>query len=308
VKDGIYLSENGLNKILFMGLAIAGKSSIYSIVFEGKNPKDVEDYEATQNYLRTGHEIFNDNFQILDLGGQESFLSLFVGDMAEFIFSDVSAFIWVTDVSDSEHVSISKFYFDKAIEKLDKYSKNALIFCLFHKMDKIQDKFKDDVLKNMTFYFKSPIRSSKINYFPTSIYDKSIFEALGTVLIELLKLSKKKSNQLNIIRNVLNESELLLGLMLHTNNCLPFLKEGREIEKLFMVSKGFCSTLQHIQATIGNQNRMHCNFETDEFTYLIYKYDSEIFVTCIFNRKISYNQIVEERQKINNLLKEGSNI
>ncbi|MHA2328652.1 MAG: hypothetical protein ACXACR_09035, partial [Candidatus Hodarchaeales archaeon] len=77
-------------KILLLGLGASGKSSIKSVAFEGKAPEDLKYYEATINYARSQKSIMDSVFQILDCGGQESFLSVFVGEQAEFIFSKVS--------------------------------------------------------------------------------------------------------------------------------------------------------------------------------------------------------------------------
>ena len=46
------MSENS-DKIIFMGLGASGKSSITSIIFEGKQPEEVLGYHATNNYART---------------------------------------------------------------------------------------------------------------------------------------------------------------------------------------------------------------------------------------------------------------
>ena len=81
------MSGSAVSKILFMGLGASGKSSIRSIVFEGKSLDDVKDYNATINYTRSTRNIIDSAFQIFDCGGQESFISVFVGDQAEFIFS-----------------------------------------------------------------------------------------------------------------------------------------------------------------------------------------------------------------------------
>ena len=82
------MSGESVQKILFMGLGASGKSSIRSVVFEGKAPNEVKDYNATINYTRSTKNIIDSAFQIFDCGGQESFISVFIGEQAEFIASD----------------------------------------------------------------------------------------------------------------------------------------------------------------------------------------------------------------------------
>ena len=103
------------DKIIIMGLGASGKSSITSIIFEGKQPEDVKNYHATIQYERTPVSLIKD-LQILDCGGQDSFITAFLGEeKSEFIFSDLKVLIWVVDISDSKNVSTSKYYFDTAI-------------------------------------------------------------------------------------------------------------------------------------------------------------------------------------------------
>ncbi|MFX0087942.1 MAG: ADP-ribosylation factor-like protein, partial [Candidatus Hodarchaeota archaeon] len=115
-------------KLLLMGLGASGKSSIRSVAFEGKAPEDVKDYKATINYTRSMKTIISSPFQIFDCGGQESFISVFVGEQAELIFSDVAVLVWVVDLSDFDQVSTSKFYFNHAANKLAKYAPEAAIY------------------------------------------------------------------------------------------------------------------------------------------------------------------------------------
>ncbi|MFX1512869.1 MAG: ADP-ribosylation factor-like protein, partial [Promethearchaeota archaeon] len=136
-------------KVLFMGLGASGKSSIRSVVFEGKSAEDVADYRATINYTRSQKSLVGTAFQIFDCGGQESFISNFVGGQAEFIFSDVRVLIWVVDVGNVDQVSTSKFYFDHAVNNLLKFSPGASIFCLFHKTDLLLPDMRDQLLETM---------------------------------------------------------------------------------------------------------------------------------------------------------------
>ena len=86
--------NNEPKKILFMGLAEAGKSTITSVVFEGHNPNDKIEYRPTVNFNRIYRPFFkgypNETIQILDTGGQESFFPIFFEKNDEFIFSNVN--------------------------------------------------------------------------------------------------------------------------------------------------------------------------------------------------------------------------
>ena len=154
-------------KVLFMGLGASGKSSIRSVAFEGKSPEDVKDYSATINYTRSTKTIIDSAFQIVDCGGQESFISVFIGEQAEFIFSDVTILVWVVDVSTFDEVSTSKFYFDHATKRLNQFSPDAEIFCLFHKVDLLLPDMHEEIMETLKDYFVDTESSLKIHYYKT---------------------------------------------------------------------------------------------------------------------------------------------
>jgi GTPase SAR1 family protein len=279
------MSNIPTNKLLLMGLAAAGKSSIYSVVFEGKTPDDVANYSATKNYKRNSHQIVDSDFQIFDLGGQESFLSIFLGEMAEFIFSDVQVLIWVVDVTDSEHVSTSKYYFDMAIEKMEKYSKDAIIFCLFHKMDQIKPDLHSAVSKNMRDYFIIPNSQVKIYYFTTSIFEKTIFEAIGRVLKEISsRTSSKMTISTSIKAFMETSSSNLLGLAIFTKNGLPIFEEGLEIEKLLPTASIFHNAYIHFKKSRGENDNFDCVLRSDDFQYIFRMIDSSTFLAGLVSK------------------------
>ena len=161
-------------KILLMGLAASGKSSIVSIIFEGKNSNDLSEYRATVNYKRIRTDIARTKVQIIDMGGQEKFLSLFVNEMPEFIFSDVKVLVWVIDIANFD-ISKSKPFFDLALENLSKFSPHAQIFCLLHKIDLINSppEKEEEFFNSLKQHFK-PLGSIPIQYYTSSIYDQSL--------------------------------------------------------------------------------------------------------------------------------------
>ncbi|MHA1989441.1 MAG: ADP-ribosylation factor-like protein [Candidatus Hodarchaeales archaeon] len=279
------MSDIPSNKLLLMGLAAAGKSSIYSVVFEGKTPNDVANYSATKNYKRNSHQIIDSDFQIFDLGGQESFLSIFLGEMAEFIFSEVQVLIWVVDVTDSEHVSTSKYYFDMAIEKIEKYSKNAIIFCLFHKMDQLKGDLHPAVTKNMRDYFLISNAKVEIYYFATSIYEKSIFEAIGRVLKEISsRTSSKMTISTSIKAFMETSSSNLLGLAIFTKNGLPIFEEGLELEELLPTANIFHNAYIHFKNSRGESDNFECVVRSDDFQYIFRMVDSSTFLAGLVSK------------------------
>ncbi|MFX1516297.1 MAG: ADP-ribosylation factor-like protein, partial [Promethearchaeota archaeon] len=218
-------------KVLFMGLGASGKSSIRSIVFEGKSVEEVKDYKATINYTRSTKSIIDSAFQIFDCGGQESFISVFVGEQAEFIFTDVTILVWVVDVSNFDAVSTSKFYFDHAVKRLSEFSPGAEIFCLCHKVDLLLPDMKDQVFQTMEGYFTTEEKFN-IHFRGTSIYDNSIFLAVGEMVQTLILKTTKAKTVSEAIQEFIETHTELSGIAVYSDDGLPVFEEGEMADQI----------------------------------------------------------------------------
>lgn len=163
-----------------MGLAESGKSTIAHVAFEGRDPPPKgARYDATIEYVRKTVEINGEKLSIFDVGGQKAFLDRFTGEMAEFIFSDARALIFVVDLIKLEELSRAKFYFDKCLTNLDKFSPDARIYLFLHKIDLVEDlEFYEYAIKP-TLLGKVSV---PVTVHLTSVYDDSIFTATRAVL------------------------------------------------------------------------------------------------------------------------------
>ncbi|MFQ6123333.1 MAG: ADP-ribosylation factor-like protein [Candidatus Heimdallarchaeota archaeon] len=174
-------SKRHTEKILLMGLAESGKSTIVSVAFEGHSPppRDAR-YDATLEYIRKNIEVNGEKLTIFDVGGQRAFLDRFTGELAEFIFSEASALIFVVDLTKLEELSRAKFYFDKCLKNLEQFSPTAQVFLFLHKKDLITDE-----LEFYEYSIKPALLSDvsvPVNVHFTSVYDNSIYEATEAVL------------------------------------------------------------------------------------------------------------------------------
>jgi len=192
----IKLSEVNDKKILILGLEEAGKTSIYEVIFEGKQWWEVKNLYPTRGIQRhkQGSRLY-----IWDLGGQRSYLKEYHKN-AEEIFPSTTALIYVVDGADPENFKRSREEFEWALEKMKEFSPNAIIHCLIHKMDKFPTP--KDTFDGIKAYFKENLKNNEdINYVPTSIMDDSIYSAIK----ELFKLIIPKSKKLDILAQNLKE-------------------------------------------------------------------------------------------------------
>jgi Ras-related GTP-binding protein A/B len=192
----IKLSDVNDKKILILGLEEAGKTSIYEVIFEGKQWWEVKNLYPTRGIQRhkQGSRLY-----IWDLGGQRSYLKEY-HKKAEEIFSSTTALIYVVDGADPESFKRSREEFEWALEKVKEFSPNAFIHCLIHKMDKFSNP--KDTFDGIKVYFKDNLKTDDdINYVPTSIMDDSIYSAIK----DLFKLIIPKSKKLDILAQNLKE-------------------------------------------------------------------------------------------------------
>ena len=132
------------------------------------------------NYERKIAKIQGQDITIFDLGGQTSFLDRFTGELAEFVFSGVKAFIYVVDGKKFEEVSRSKYYLDLCLRNLDKYSNSAKRYVFLHKCDLLKEEMITDITVSLREYMLTGYKG-KIEFFNTSVFSDSIFQAFAQI-------------------------------------------------------------------------------------------------------------------------------
>jgi len=284
-------------KVLFMGLGASGKSSIRSVVFEGKSPEDVKDYSATINYTRSTKNIIDSAFQIFDCGGQESFISVFVGEQAEFIFSDVTILVWVVDVSNFDQVSTSKFYFDHAVSRLAEYSPGAIIFCLFHKLDLLLPDMRDQVVETMKQYFL-PVHEIEIYYRATSIFDQSIYLTVGEMIQKLILQSTKAKTVSEAIQEFIQQHAELSGIAIYTDDGLPVFEEGEEAERIILPANLWLTNYDRIKTEFETVSTFKTTLETDDYVLVFQRIKSELLLTGIAKKVAPLQYVLVKMEQI----------
>lgn len=165
-----------------MGLAESGKTTIVKVVAEGFVPQKKAAYTATIDYKRKSYTMFGKKISLFDLGGQKSFLDRFVGDLAEFIFSNVATFIYVIDLTNVSKMSQSKYYYDLGIKTLKKFSPDANVTILLHKADLIEKDQRQGYIDNIKEFLEL---DDRYPIFETSIFEKSIFDAMEKTINQI---------------------------------------------------------------------------------------------------------------------------
>ncbi|KAL8817818.1 MAG: hypothetical protein Q9223_003427 [Gallowayella weberi] len=171
-------------KMLLMGLEKArssGKSSISNVVFRKMAPHDTLFLEATTAINKQVMPFMD--FQIWDLPGQIDYLS---GSFSvSSIFSNVGGIIWVIDAQDNYMEPIGRFT-DTVVQLTDLYPE--IKYSVFiHKTDSLTEDYREDTIRDVMQkisdeLFDNGLENPPVNYYPTSIYDHTIFEAFSKVI------------------------------------------------------------------------------------------------------------------------------
>ncbi len=173
-----HLENQKIAKLLFMGLVPSGKTTITHFLAHNRRSNELN---ATIDYERHLLSLGKKKIVIFDTGGQTAFLDRFTGDLSEFIFSRVKAFVFVVDSIEIRTILRAKYYFDLAIKRLTQFSPEATVFIFQHKVDLIPKKMKKEVRKTIENYLGANIKKS-IKYYETSVFTTSIVQALDAVM------------------------------------------------------------------------------------------------------------------------------
>ncbi|MHA2295026.1 MAG: ADP-ribosylation factor-like protein [Candidatus Hodarchaeales archaeon] len=277
------LESAQFKKLLLMGLGASGKSSIRSIVFEGKSSDDVKDYKATINYQRSAKQIIDRSFLIFDCGGQKAFISDFIGKKAEFIFSKVSVLVWIVDTGDTDQVTRSQYYFINAITQLKKYSPNAVIFCLFHKMDLFPTDKAMEIIETMKPFFYMG-KDIEIQYRSTTIFDESIYQVMGEILQTILLKSTKARTVSETIQEFIAQNKELSGIAVYTDEGLPVFEEGELTEKIILPTNLWLTDYSRIKDHFTT-NTYKSSLETTDYIFIFQRMKEGEFVLSGIARK-----------------------
>ncbi len=240
--DGFFMSK-APRKIIMMGLAEAGKTTIYKVALGGKNPEDLKQYDATLEYTREIRQVASETMAVFDVGGQESFLEKFTGEMAQVIFSNLDVLLYVIDISHLEILPRSKFYFDRAISQLRKYSPSAKVAVFLHKSDTISKENRENVMQLVQEFMLSDIGSDiNVGVYITSIYDDSLFMALGELFSDFIlkkDLVEESLRQFLVMRDALR-------VAIYTKEGIPLHEVNQRAVNLRLMDKHFLRSLQSI--------------------------------------------------------------
>lgn len=127
--------------------------------------------DVEQNHVRfLGDLILN----LWDCGGQDAFMDSYLATQQATIFQHVGVLIYVFEV-ESRSSTKDLEYYSECLAALRKYSPDAAVFLLVHKMDLVRPP-KGPVLERKTAELKQASGDMNITVFGTTIHDESLYK------------------------------------------------------------------------------------------------------------------------------------
>jgi Ras-related GTP-binding protein A/B len=176
-------------KVLLMGKAGSGKTSMRSIIFANNIARETMRLGPT-----LGQEVSNVQFlgnlilHLWDCGGQDQFMESYFISQRDRIFRNVEVLIYVFDV-DPLAVDARKkdlLYFTNCLDAIKEFSPDAQIFCLVHKMDLVAQQKQVQVFQAMSKELQAAADPLRLTTFGTSIWDETLYKAWSEIVFRLV--------------------------------------------------------------------------------------------------------------------------
>ncbi len=176
-------------KVLLMGKAHSGKTSMRSIIFANYLARDTMRLSPTLDVEHHHVRFLGDLvLNLWDCGGQDAFYESYFERDRETIFRSVELLIYVFDVA-SDCPDKDFDHFAGVLEAIEENSPDARIFVLVHKMDLVVKHEYDLILKDRTRLIEESCTQNGVNNFEcfgTSIWDETLYKAWSKIVTNLI--------------------------------------------------------------------------------------------------------------------------
>jgi Ras-related GTP-binding protein A/B len=168
-------------KVILMGKAHSGKTSMRSIIFANYLARDTMRLSPTLDVEHHHVRFFGDLvLNLWDCGGQDAFYESYFGRDRETIFRGVEMLIYVFDIeSDSPEKDFD--HFAGVLEAIEENSPDARISVLVHKMDLVAEEEREMILQDRFRLIEEACSNAvgvhNLQCFGTSIWDETLYKA-----------------------------------------------------------------------------------------------------------------------------------
>lgn len=206
------MSQSSRKKLLLMGRSGSGKSSMRSIIFSNYSAFDTRRLGATIDVEHSQLRFLgNMTLNLWDCGGQDAFMDNYFTNQKDHIFKMVQLLIHVFDV-ESKLINKDIEIFIKALTNLQKFSPEAKVFVLLHKMDLVQIDKREELFELMMEKLQrisNPFHFKLVGL-PTSIWDESLYKAWSQIVCSLIPNMNLYNDNLLKFSEIFEAEEIIL--------------------------------------------------------------------------------------------------
>lgn len=200
-------------KVLLMGKAHSGKTSMRSIIFANYLARDTTRLSPTLDVEHHHVRFLGDLvLNLWDCGGQDAFYESYFERDRETIFRSVELLIYVFDI-ESESPEKDFDHFCGVLEAIEENSPDARIFVLVHKMDLVAEEDRDAILLDRKRLIEESCASCGVENFQcfgTSIWDETLYKAWSEIVTNLIPNIRLLESHLNNFCRVCDADEVVL--------------------------------------------------------------------------------------------------
>lgn len=185
-------------RVLLMGLRRSGKSSVAKVVFHRLSPNETLFLESTGQVGKDDIMSFVD-FQLWDIPGHVDFAELGAPEWDR-VFEETNSIVFVIDVQDDYIEALQRLYL--TVNRAVRVNPGICFEVLLHKIEGLSDDQKLDTERDvqqriMDELGDTGLDSITMNFYLTSIYDLTIFEAFSKIVQRLIAQLPSLENLLN---------------------------------------------------------------------------------------------------------------
>jgi len=200
-------------KVLLMGKAHSGKTSMRSIIFANFLARDTTRLSPTLDVEHHHVRFLGDLvLNLWDCGGQDAFYESYFERDRETIFRSVELLIYVFDI-ESETPEKDFDHFCGVLEAMEENSPDARIFVLVHKMDLVEEDDREVILADRKQMIEESCKTCGVEHFEcfgTSIWDETLYKAWSEIVTNLIPNLSLLETHLNNFCRVCDADEVVL--------------------------------------------------------------------------------------------------
>mmetsp|Transcript_805 Transcript_805/g.888 ORF Transcript_805/g.888 Transcript_805/m.888 type:complete len:424 (+) Transcript_805:166-1437(+) len=200
-------------KVLLMGKAHSGKTSMRSIIFANYLARDTTRLSPTLDVEHHHVRFLGDLvLNLWDCGGQDAFYESYFERDRETIFRGVELLIYVFDI-ESETPEKDFDHFCGVLEAIEENSPDARIFLLIHKMDLVAEEDREAILEDRKQLIEESCISCGVENFQcfgTSIWDETLYKAWSEIVTNLIPNIRLLETHLNKFCRICDADEVVL--------------------------------------------------------------------------------------------------